>query len=168
MQVDVTSSPGNAIVYNSRQNLQSFRRRTYNSSNVLTGNAAVALVVNGTGGQTLRQVDLSIQFIQPWVLNAVDPTRMLIGTSDLYESTDRGDNLTDLDYGGSGAIGAMAYGGRLSGVDNPFVIYAGAGASLRLRTAAGGAFSVLSAYTGSTIRDIALDPDDWQTRLRPR
>ena len=34
--------------------------------------------------------DATIQFVNPFVLNAVAPTRLLIGTSFLYESTDRG------------------------------------------------------------------------------
>ncbi|MSQ97043.1 MAG: hypothetical protein EXR98_21155 [Gemmataceae bacterium] len=162
VNVDVTSSPGNAIVYTSSQNLGGFTRRTYTSTGLQTGAAAVGLIVNGSGGKTLAKYDTTIQFIQPWVLNAVDPKRMLIGTTDLYESLNRGDALTDLNYGGSGAIGALAFGGKLAGVKNANVIYVSAGATLRLRTMAGGAFTVLAAYAGSSIRDITLDPDNWQ------
>jgi hypothetical protein len=64
----------------------------------------IGLRVAGTGGRTLTgpgllgggNFDNTIQFVQPFVLNAVDPTRMLIGTDFLYESLDRGDNVTSL------------------------------------------------------------------------
>ncbi len=162
VHVDVTSSPGNAIVYTSSQNLGGFTRRTFNKTGTQVSAATVGLIVNGSGGKTLKKYDSTIQFIQPWVLNAIDPKRILIGTSDLYESVNRGDLLTDLNYGGTGAIGALAYGGKFAGLANPNVIYASAGVTLRLRTAAAGPFTVLTAYAGSTIRDITLDPDNWK------
>jgi VCBS repeat-containing protein len=161
VQVDA-SNPTQTIVYNSFQNFGSFNRVTVDAAGNPTGFELVDLIVDGSGGKTLKQFDPNIQFIQPFVLNAVDPTRLLIGTADLYESSNRGDNLTPLGGFNGFFVNAMAYGGRLNGVDNPDVLYAGFGATLKIRTSAGGPLTSLPAYTGSTIRDIVLDPDDWQ------
>jgi hypothetical protein len=170
----------------------------------------VGLVVGGAGDKELTssatkdgrtyKFDSTIQFLQPYVLNNIDPKRMLIGTSFLYESMDRGDTLTplgglndltsdgldnDLDgtidnkseYTAAGPIGRvtkMVYGGRAGGVDNPDLIYVASAVPvdgrdseqpiLRLRTAANtplSEFRTLSAYSGSLIADMDIDPDDW-------
>ena len=77
---------------------------------------------------TLLQFDKNIQFYQPFALNAIDPSRMLIGTNQLYESLNKGDSLnnlgclTPLDHGPMcratrrlrpGYGRPIAYGGRL-------------------------------------------------------
>ena len=56
-------------------------------------------------------------------LNAINPTRMVIGGSNVvYESLDQGGTITQIN--GPGDIRfAMAYGGRSGGVDNPDVLY---------------------------------------------
>src|SRR5262249_19017514 len=78
---------------------------------------------------------------------------------------DEGDEFAPI--GSIGPVTAMAYGGRLSGMDNPDVIYVASGSTLRLRTAivAGDLtdFTILSAYPGDSIRDIVLDPENWRT-----
>ena len=94
--VDVISSPGNAIHYTSAQNLGSFQRRTLNGSNAQVGQANLGLAVAGAGAHTIRTIDTSVQFTNPYVLNNVDGTRMLVGTRFLYESTNRGDTFTAL------------------------------------------------------------------------
>src|SRR5262249_30756824 len=64
-----------------------------------------------------------------------------------------------------GAVASMVYGGRAGGVDNADLIYVASGATLRLRTANTtntlADFTTLTAYPGSGIRDIEIDPDDW-------
>lgn len=163
VQVDSLSTPGSIIRYRSSQVLGGFLRETVDATGTVTNISSIGLVVAGTNGQKLGQVD-SIQFINPYVLNTVDPTRMLIGTaSDIYESTDRGDNLTDLNAFTASYITALAYGGKSGGIANPNVIYAASGSTVKLRTAAGGAFTTLTAYAGSGVADIALDPNEWKT-----
>lgn len=168
VQVDAISTPGSIIRYRSSQVLGGFLRETVNATGTVTNVSGIGLVVAGTNGQRLGQVD-SIQFINPYVLNTVDPTRMLIGASfDIYESADRGDNLTDLNaFTSSYVITAMAYGGMSGGIPNPNVIYAASfgqsGTSVQLRTTAGGAFTTLTAYAGNGVADISLDPNDWRT-----
>lgn len=201
---DQVAHPGTTLHYSSFQQFGNFTRRTLDATNTPTASAGVGLVVTGAGGKTLLSsatmgtntynFDSTIQFTQPFVLNSVNPARMLIGTSFLYESTDNGDTLTslggvsnlnsngvddDLDgaiddgdefvvnpAGNIGAVRAMVYGGRSGGADNADLIYVASGATLRLRTANAtnslADFTTLTAYPGGAIRDIEIDPDDWQ------
>lgn len=94
---DQKAHPGQSIRYDSAQNFGNFNRRTYDSSNKEVTRATVGLMINaGLGqGQLLTKFD-KVLFLQPFVLNQVDPKRMLIGTDYLYESMDQGDNLTNL------------------------------------------------------------------------
>jgi hypothetical protein len=181
--VDNTSTPGSSLHYSATQNLKfGFIRQTFDNTNTPTGSANVGLVVNGTGGQTLQQVEAAqtggstLPFVVPYALNAVDPTKMLIGTNNLYESTSAlaGDALNNL-----GLVGAVdpatpfgtvanhgnpiAYGGFASGVPNSAVIWLGAGGGLRLRTSGSGLPAAVGTYTGGPVQDIVLDPNDWHT-----
>ncbi len=170
VQVDDTSTANRSTRYTSLQNFGGFTRTTYDATNTVTARASVALVVNGTGGQTLSTYDTTIQFYQPFELDAVNPVRMVIGTSRLYESTNRGDALNVLTItlaNGStttqpGTINAMAYGGSYRGVANPDVLYAGGNGGVYARTTAGGAVQQLASYPGGTPRDITLDPQNWR------
>jgi len=214
---DNTSQPGRSTHYTSVQNLGSFRRRTFDNMGHLVdgGDHLITLnVANTNPTRNLFQVESNVPahtcapgetpppgqgqctstvlFWQPYVLNQVDPRRMIIGTSFLYESTDQGDTLTSL--GGVqevppgsgnwqpimpvGQVQAIGYGGRRGGVDNPDVLWVGTQVpracgtppcftpQLRLRTNAVGLPAVLPAYTaagGSLVRAIQMDPADWQT-----
>jgi Ca2+-binding RTX toxin-like protein len=132
----------------------------------------IALNVTGTG-KTLYQVDKTIQFVQPYLLNAVAPSRMLIGTDTLYESTDQGQNLKKLQK--VGTVVAMAYGGSFTAdpdptkrakanvayvatIDNKLFVRDDTGGS---NVAAAGSFKQVEFPGNSTIKDIVLDPDDW-------
>ena len=162
--VDTTSTAGKSIRYTTRQNLGGFNRATFDSAGNQLTSAAVGLIVNGTGGQNLFQWDPNIRFVQPYVLNNVDPTRMLVATADLYESSDRGDTLTDRTGQVGAFITAAAYGGRANGVNNADVAYfATAAPSLSVRTTAGGAFNKLTNYPGGTPISMAIDPQNWHT-----
>src|SRR5205085_237673 len=60
-------------------------------------------------------------------------------------------------------VGPMVYGGVLFTVPNPEIAYAASGTKLFLRTKAaqqGGTFAQTN-YPGSTVKAIALDPDNW-------
>lgn len=199
---DQVAHPGTTLHYSSSQFFGGFARTSINAANVPGVSAPVGLVVAGAGGSVLTKnvviagnrvntFDASLPFLPPFVLNSIDPDRMLIGTNFLYESTNNGDTLTSLgglnnlnadginndqqdgidegdEFTPAGAIGgvtAMAYGGRSGGVDNVALAYVASGATLRLRTAitAGDLtdFTTVTGYTGGAIRDIELDPDDW-------
>lgn len=185
--------------YSSAQNLAGFSRRSVNLDGSISSGVGLTLLVNGTTGgatsngglQTLRQVEGvtprpanaapqyandpngGIAFMQLYAANAVDPTRLMIATNKLYESTNQGDNLTQLtNLNGQatfpGRVTALAYGGRLNGVANADATWVGvdsdgAGSGqLYLRSAANGAFALVSSYTGAAAIGIATDPDNWQ------
>jgi hypothetical protein len=109
---DNTSAPGFSSHYVGTQFLGGFSRRDGRDNDGdgtidECDEACVQLRVAGAGSpaNNIFGVEESlnpgpnngtIQFIQPYVLNAVDPRRMLIGTNFLYESTNSGDTLTAL------------------------------------------------------------------------
>lgn len=99
---DQKAHAGQSIRYDSSQNFGNFTRRTYDTANKEVTRAIVGLQITaGQGaGQGLKQFD-KVLFLQPFVLNQINPSRMLIGTDFLYESMDRGDTLTNL-----GSVGA--------------------------------------------------------------
>src|SRR5262249_21589288 len=118
-------------------------------------------------------------------INAVNPRRLVIGTDFLYESKDAGTTLKALGgittvKGGPvlqnslGAnVSAIAYGGFIDknndgdvddpGEANADVLVVGAGNKLFRRTSGDTRPDQVAAYTGGTIRDIALDPFDHRT-----
>ncbi len=175
--VDNTSNPDHSIRYTNNQNLGSFTMETYDNTGTMVNTASPGLVVNGTGGQTIYQVEANanpggtapfLPFFTPWVINAADPTRIMFGSSNfLYESTDQGSTLTALggvmDTGGgqfapSVAVGAIspvvgadpiAYGGFSGGVANPNVLWVGTGGQLRLRTSGNGLPAIVANYPGA-------------------
>jgi hypothetical protein len=167
---DQTAHPGTTIRYTSIQLFENFSRTSWDATNTMIGGRTFVrlLITSGPGtGETLFQFDRTIQFYQPFVLNAIDPSRMLIGTSSIYESLDRGDSLANLGDTGFGLIGnglgatPIAYGGRLAGVPKPDVFYAGAGTALLHRVTLGGAISRLS-YPGSFIQGLVIDPRNYR------
>lgn len=94
------------------------------------------------------------------MLNAVDKTRGLVLSNNVYESSDQFDNLTLL-AGGSSPLLASAYGGAC----NANVIYVANASGLFVRTGTGNAFSQITGYSGQTAVDISLDPDSWLTAV---
>ena len=108
-----------------------------------------ALQVNGTLGADLFVIEnnlpqSTIQFVQPFRLNFVNPSSLLVGTNFVYESIDGGEtlqllNALPLRFGGEfipnqnanlGEVNALVYGGRQpdgGGViqDHEDVIYVG-------------------------------------------
>lgn len=167
--VAVTPDPNNAarsVRYFSSQGLGDFTREIYDSKNVAQPGTRnpIPLTIAGAGGKALISQGFDAgQFIQHFDLNAVDPTRMLIGTNFLYESFDQGNTvaslggLNNLNSDGSdndndgnvdegdeftpdgsiGSVTAVAYGGRMNVTPNADVAYVGTSGTtkLRLRTA---------------------------------
>src|SRR5207244_4184475 len=92
-----TSSVPDSFSYHyvATQNLAEFYRLKVDATNKEVERHAVGLIVSDTGGTKLTVRDLkgeklifddTVGFLQPYVLNAVDPSRMLIGTGYLSES----------------------------------------------------------------------------------
>jgi len=170
------------------------------------------LIVAGTGAPG---VDLftfeatgnsTIQFVQPFELNAVTPTNLVIGTSFVYESlnNDNGRTLQLLNFAGAlplaggnpfgppaaivGQVKSMVYGARqpdgMGGFTNQvdvLIVGTDPGQGRRRPTAAnthalwirqagaglGAALTAVSSFTtaagGTSVRDVAVDPNDWRT-----
>jgi hypothetical protein len=95
------------------------------------------------------------------VLNAVIPSRMLIGTNTLYESFNRGDRLLALTRNTGSAISGLAYGGVRAGRVFPGVIYAGDGTTILHRVNVAGAIVGLK-FPGSVVRALVVNPFDYR------
>ncbi len=148
------SQPGISIRYGSSQFFGNFGRATFNAAGDL---------VNFTPAD-LNGLSDAPQFYTPFELNALQPSRLVIGTeSRLYESFDRADNVTDL--GAFGTVDAIAYGGASAGVPNPDVLYVGTNLGLFLRTSVVGGLQPLNSYPGLAPVDIVLDPLDWRRAI---
>ncbi|HEX5081357.1 MAG TPA: RTX toxin, partial [Blastocatellia bacterium] len=148
-----------SIRYFSSQNLGGFRRQVFDVNNSPVGDP---IAIN------LSLADTERPFVTPVELNAIDPKRLVIGGSNaFYESSNQGDSITQIT--GPGATvnnvtsNAIAYGAA----GNPDVLYVGSGSAVYLRATAGAALTQTAALplqTGaSTVRDVALDPDDWRS-----
>lgn len=194
---------GNAFHYSADNNF-TLVRRNWNGTNLVSvqlplgvigsGPAGALLSLNGAGNMSNGAVppnmvfDNAIPFLTQFSLDAVPPTvqannRILIGTTDIYESFDDGNTLFPLDPlvnpGGGiqppqthGQVSAIAYGGFSGATPMPDVAYLGiAGRQFWVRsvmTRVGGNpsptfgdFQQQAAYPGGEIRDIVLNPTDW-------
>jgi uncharacterized repeat protein (TIGR01451 family) len=148
-----------SIRYTSFQNLGSLRRETYDAANNFISRAFPARTVVGGGAP------LQAQFVTPLELNAINPTRLVIGGSNsVYESFNQGNTITEINGPGANR-NAMAYGGRSGGADNPDVLYVGSGSAVFLRTTVGADLAATAALPiGATaVRDVVMDPDDWRS-----
>jgi hypothetical protein len=104
----------------------------------------------------------------PFALDSASPANLLIGLNDLYWSNDAGNIITEVVSSGvSGLFSALAYGGKLNGVANPNVAYAGTSAGqifFSSTPSTAGSFNLVTTFpTGSVVRSITLDPNNWQT-----
>jgi hypothetical protein len=157
--IDTWSMPGLSIRYTSGPSLLGFRRRVVDAANVVVS-AATPQLDAGAGPSIVGQ------FITPVEVNVIDGSRIVIGGQNgVYESFNRGDDITRL--GVPGAV-ALAYGGNsggfaAAGAGNPDVLYAAAGATVFVRTTAAGPLApTLAPFPGGPIRDLEMDPDDWR------
>ena len=165
--------------------------RTFDETGTIVGGTGmnVGLRANaaGTPGSGLEAADRTFDgfIIIPFVINALQPNRVLLGFHSLYESADRLNTISATFSSPVGAYGpndspqpgtfftALAYGGMEPGaggpVEKPDVIYAAMRNKISVRTpgVAGSKFPAKFDYTTTVkgagkIRDIVLDPDDWR------
>jgi hypothetical protein len=169
---DQTAHPNTSIRYTSSQFFGGFFRSTWDPNNNFLGGVRVGLNITGGAGtgKTLPQFDPNIQFYQPFVINSVAPTRMMIGTAQFYESLNQGDSLNDLGgfngfFVGNNLYGQpMVYGGRIDqlGIVNPDVFYGGIGAQIKFKENLADPLTVLSGYHGGIVSTIAMNPRDYR------
>lgn len=155
-KVAVDASGANSVRYTSFQFLGFFNRTTWTAANTMVGGfTPIGLVVSAGG------VAVSPQFYTPYVLNKINPARLLMGTSRIYESSNQGDNVDDL--GNTGAdVTSLAYGGRFNGAANPDVFYVTSGNQLFRRTTFGGPVIILTSPSGLALRAVAMDPENYK------
>ncbi|MGW9629103.1 DUF7507 domain-containing protein [Agromyces sp. NPDC055520] len=145
----------------------SFLRRTCTAANVCINSAPGFNVVGQ--GQTIQNFDTTLPLYTPLAINTIDPTRFIVTSNRVYESTDSLDNLTIVVNGLGGPANnltnttrAIAYGGRAGGADNPGVLWFGdTTGQLFLRSAGAGAPALLPGWTGGVTTDIVLNPENW-------
>lgn len=162
--VDDGSIPGFSIRYTSAQFLQAFNRSLWDSNNNFFGFVFVGL------NPTVGSPAITGQFSTPLELNAVDPTRIVIGGGNgVYESLDQGDAITRVGAGivvnGTG-FDAIGYGYP----GNPDFLIVGSGDLVYTRSGAALTPLALSATypgagNGSTVRDFVIDQDTGTTFL---
>jgi hypothetical protein len=180
VDADQTAHPGTSIRYNSSEFLYGFNRSTWDANNNFLGSSPVGLnIVAGPGaGQNLLNFDPYVQFYNPITLNTVDSRRLLLGTTSLYESLDRGDTLTNLNFANGSYVGGrsissfianpdgygqpMVYGGCLGGAANADVIWAGIGTQVVYREHLGSPLQVVTGYHGDFVETIVADPQNYR------
>jgi hypothetical protein len=163
---DKTGGPALSIRYTSFAFLVDFNRTIWNAANVLLSGPTLAglRIVSGPGtGLDLFMFDPNIQFYNPYELNRIDPTRMLIGTANIYESFDGGDTLANRFPAGD-FITSLSYGGRLAGVPNPGAFYVGATGvgpgRVFYRASDTSPIHALATYPGAGVVDLVMDPNN--------
>ena len=152
-----TGAPGSSVTFTSFQFLAGFRRTEWSAPGVTVGAPTFA--------STAFIPD--VQFVTPFELNAVDPTRMAVGGLAMtYESMPGVDVTTSgLGAGSFGPVAssagvnfsAMAFGH----VSDPDLILIGSGSTLGIRPGPVGTPMVPSAVSipgGDFITDIVVDP----------
>ena len=159
---------GQSIRYTSSAHMANFEATTYDSQGNVLSIVSPSLLVGGIGGIPLPQVDTSLPRVATFVLNSQTgtPGWMVIGGENaIYESFDGGQTLKSLGGGGAGPgalFGAsMAYGGISGGITNPYVLWAGVGNKVLLRTTQIGALAATN-YSGGAVQSLAINPTNWR------
>jgi hypothetical protein len=155
---NVSLGPAASTRYDSAQGLQAFVRTFWDVGNDLLG--FVFPPLTPIGGSPA----FAGQFVTPVEVNAVTPTRLILGGANgTYETFDQGDTINRIStvvVNGAG-IDAVSYGG----LGNAELLVVGSGVRLFLRTAAHPApLTEILTYPGRltafTVRDTVIDPDN--------
>lgn len=164
--IDFLTTPGQSIRYGSSQFLAGFFRAIYDANNNQISRAFPETTLTGGGTAIVRGGGSNnMPFTAPIAMNAVAGGRLIIsGNSNVYESLDQGNTVTQIDTGFAvNQLTKIAYGGKLAGAAVPGVVFYGQGANIRYRTAASGAITSTIANPGGTVQSIAFDPENWKT-----
>jgi len=177
-----------SIRYFSSQNFGGFSRQTFDTNNNPVGGSVGLIPAAGLTGFVGQFVTpTAINAIAPTAaqIAAGQSTRIVIGggttapgvkppitAGAVYESNNAGvaANAAAVTWapvptgaGFTGAVTALAYGGRRNGVDNPDALYVGANGLVFVRAMAGGTLTATATpFPGGNVRGITLDPTDWQ------
>ncbi len=153
------AATGESYRYSSGAYLDDFTLRTIDAANNVVATVKPALIVIGTGKMTFAKFDGG-QYDTPIAINAVDPSRLVIGGAlSAYESSDRGATLNFL-YEGGGA-NAMVYGGYIGTTAYVNVLWVATDDGVYLRTTGYGMLEKTN-YSGGAALDIVVDPTNWK------
>ncbi len=166
---DTTAGAGNSVRYYSAQFLAGnlgegdIVRDKLNAANTITQSVEAEFIVNG---QFLANYALSnnddLQFYTPVVLNSVNQSRIVVGTSRIYVGTDDVSgtlsstiNLTDLNTSSfSSPVNAIYWGH----VDNADRMLIGAGSQIwETSTSTAGSLAQVTSYTGGNVADVVFN-----------
>ncbi len=152
-----------SVRYFSYVYLQDFIRQVVNSDGSTFSATFQSLHISaGPGaGQSIYSYDTGVQFYNPIATNHINGNLVLGGTN-IFESSDGGNNFTNLTPTGGGKINAIDAGGMLGGVPHPEILFVGAGSVVYSRTASAGPVTLDANYTGLAVTDLVMDPQDWQ------
>jgi 6-phosphogluconolactonase (cycloisomerase 2 family) len=163
--------------YSMENNFGSFTRSvtlSANSSNSSTSEQTVLLAEpggNNLSGLSVKDQNLGFVGPLPYAINAVDPTRLLLGYNQLYEAKNNGDLVVRQVNKFKGAtvnesvpVSAVAYGGRLKSVDAPGVMYVARGNLVFFRGHDGDSnFDLMVEIpTAGKITSIVMDPENYR------
>ncbi|WP_146408387.1 dockerin type I domain-containing protein [Allorhodopirellula heiligendammensis] len=157
--VDNLIGGGNSLRYSSTQNFGNARVRVMDAANGQVSDTPLALASGADPA-------LVPMFVTPIAVNQGAPNRLIVGgLNGIYESTDRGANISLID---SGVINGTNPGSLNDGdpiaygtVGNPEALYVGTGSVVRVRTAAAAPLVVASPAGIGTVRDVEMDPNDF-------
>jgi photosystem II stability/assembly factor-like uncharacterized protein len=162
---------GQSVRYSSSQFLGEFRRRVIDptTNTVLSETLPALNIANPPPLISNIKNDPGRQFLTTVVGNRFDE-RIYIATQRIYESSDGGENFTNLTPNAVAAVvTSLEAGGMFGGVPNPDVLYAGTaepfGSSARVyrRTTAGGDVTRVAGYVGGEVRDLVMDDENWMS-----
>ena len=118
------------------------------------------------GGQSFTDISTNIKgngnFVEPMILDPSTPNRILVGTDQLNESTDKGSNFKQISTPGqNGWTSTQAIDAIAIAPSDPNTIYASAGGKVFLTTDDGKSWADRSIpNVGDLIGDIQVDPAD--------
>ena len=166
VDADQTAHPGTSIRYLGANGLANSFRYTFDANDNIVSTVQIPYnIISGPGaGKTIQQFDPVNTSAYQYILNRINPARMLIGTHYIYESLNKGDSVANLVNTGN-QIGEIfyntpiSYGGlNADGTSNPGSFYVGSGATVYRRSADGSPIVTLGAYSGGTIDALVSDP----------
>lgn len=163
--IDYLVTPGFSVRYGSAQNFAARFRATYNSSNSQVSRTSfTATLVGGGTAIVAGGASNNMPFVTPIAVNAVAGGRLIVsGNSTVYESTDQGNTVAQIDTVGIN-LGKIAYGGRFGGSNVPGVLFYGSGSNIRWRTAASGTVtnSTPLPAPATNVQGVVFDPENWK------
>lgn len=137
-------------------------RTVFDDLNNIVSNEEPALIVSGTGGEILDEVDSEVGFYQEILLNRVNHGRAVTASRWVYETSDGFDLLTTFTAKTTSTVAALDYGGHFDGNDYEDVLYFADSFNVCLRENMGGPVShfPFPGYYG--LEDMIMDRLDWK------